>query len=89
MYIFHTTSVLKYKISQEIPFKLYVIQTPQTRTKQSLLGFEYFIFQPFHFEHLGSRIGDLKQTGAAALRRRSASKFRFRRTEGQVNSVGP
>ena len=32
---------------------------------------------------------DLKQTDAAAERRRSTSKFLFRRTRGQVNSVGP
>ena len=31
----------------------------------------------------------LKQTDAAAERRRSTSKFLFRRTQGQVNSVGP
>ena len=28
--------------------------TPKTRTKQSLLGLEYFIFWPFYFEHLRS-----------------------------------
>ena len=32
---------------------------------------------------------ELKQTDAAAERRRSTSKFLFRRTQGQVNSVGP
>ena len=34
-------------------------------------------------------IRELKQTDAAAKRRRSRSKFLFRRTQGQVNSVGP
>ena len=32
---------------------------------------------------------ELKQTDAAAERRRSTRKFLFRRTQGQVNSVGP
>ena len=32
---------------------------------------------------------ELKQPDAAAERRRSTSKFLFRRTQGQVNSLGP
>ena len=32
---------------------------------------------------------ELKQTDVAAERRRSTSKFLFRKTQGQVNSVGP
>ena len=34
-------------------------------------------------------IRKLKQTDAAAERRQSTSKFLFRKTQGQVNSVGP
>ena len=34
-------------------------------------------------------IRELKQTDAAAERRRSTSKFLFRRTQGQVNLIGP
>ena len=32
---------------------------------------------------------ELKQTDAAAERRRSTSNFLFRRNQGQVNSLGP
>ena len=34
-------------------------------------------------------IRELKQTDAAAKRRRSISNFLFRKTQGQVNSLGP
>ena len=39
-------------------------------------------------EVLKDVIRDLKQTDAAAERWRSTSKFLFKRTQGQVNSLG-
>ena len=38
---------------------------------------------------ISADIRDLKQTDAAGERLRSTSKFLFRMTQGQMNSVGP
>ena len=48
-----------------------------------------FTIVPIKMADALSMIRELKQTNAAAERRRSTSKFLFRRTRGQVNSLGP